>query len=104
MKINLPTAAERRKQGQDAVEAKQDTMKQIVRKYLNGPVKEAIQKAEGTSVNVEVPSGAYENDKYFYRLCDEALSPLGYKCGPSHDGGGMFSTLWVTWEKKNYRS
>lgn len=100
MKVKLPTAAARRKQTANSVERKKDSLKKIVAQFLNGPVREAIAEAEEQSVNVEVPIRAYEDMPGFYSLCENALKPLGYQCEQSHDGGGMYSTLYVSWNKK----
>ncbi len=90
------------------VKIKGPTMKATVMAFLDGPIWEAIQsrlEQNATagrnayySVNVQVPSAAYSDSKAFYSICKEELTKLGYKSEESHDGGGMYSTLAVSWE------
>ena len=79
----------------------------VVKRFLDGPILEAIDAAQDepsrSCVNVEVPHEAYADLPAFYKLCAEALKPLGYKSEESQDGGNMYNTLCVTWKpKKKY--
>ena len=74
-------------------------MKNVVVNFINGKVKNDIAAAKSYGVSVEVPIEAYNNLPEFYQLCAEALTPLGYRCEESHDGGGMYNTLYVTWKE-----
>ena len=72
----------------------------LVKKFLDGAVRDSILEAETGFVNVEVPTEAYGHLPEFYKLCTEVLKPLGYKASSSHDGGGMYNTLAVEWKLK----
>lgn len=50
---------------------------------------------------VEMPSGAYHGTGYdrFMAEISKILCPKGYRIEQSHDGGGMYSTLVVRWDK-----
>lgn len=74
-------------------------MTKIVEQFINSDLSDAIISSSGPSVNQEIPIDAYSDLALFYKLCDEALSPLGYKSSESHDGGGMYNTLFVSWKK-----
>ena len=75
------------------------TMEQVVEQYLNGPILVAIQNAKPSKcVNIAIPTEGYEDSAKFYAVCAAALKPLGYKAEQSHDGGGMYSTLCVSWK------
>ena len=102
MKITLPTAEEVRSNKAAKKAAKTDSVRTIVEKFLNGKVKDAIAASGEASrgVNVEVPIEAYQHDAEFYRLCSEECAKLGFTGEKSHDGGGMYSTLYVSWEAK----
>jgi hypothetical protein len=104
MKLNLPTAAQRRKINTLKAEDKKQSLAQLVNVFLNGAIRDAIAEAEGEYVNVQIPSEAYSFGDDFYRECARQLKPLGYASGPSHDGAGMYGTLWVSWEKKVWRT
>jgi cobalamin biosynthesis protein CobT len=100
MRITIPTAKKLK-----TTKTKQQTqtakLEKVVARFLNETIKaDLIQAAEqgNTSINTEVPTEAYADSKTFYRLCQEALQPLGYKAEESHDGGGMYSTLAVSWK------
>jgi len=79
-------------------------MLSVVQRFINGPLKTNIEDAlcytDRYGINEQVPHEAYRNLPLFYKLCSEALTPLGYSCEESHDGGGMFSTLYVSWAPK----
>lgn len=78
-------------------------MERVVEQFVNGKLRDEIVSAakEGKNgVNVEVPVEAYDNLTLFYVICDRYLKPLGYKSIGSHDGGGMYNTLGVSWKKK----
>lgn len=99
MKLKIKPASELK-----PVRPKEPTVAQIVKAYLNGPIDKAIKEAhsEGrNSINVEIPIDAY-GEKEFYPMCIGLLGALGYKAGESHDGGGMYGTLSVSWPKKKY--
>jgi hypothetical protein len=72
-------------------------MSEVVENFINGKLSYAIQHSKGGCVNIEIPTVAYNDLKLFYQLCADALTPLGYKSEQSHDGGGMYSTLCVSW-------
>jgi len=93
------TAAQRRAVKTEVLAEKRDKMANIVEAFINGKVKRAIEMTEFDGVNVEVPIEAYSNTDQFYTLCKDALEPLGYTAERSHDGGGMYDTLYVSWKK-----
>jgi hypothetical protein len=99
MKITLMAADKRRQHGRLKAEAKEQNMINVARIFINGPLKVAIEATDGETVNVEVPADAYRDLNLFYGLCMQALNPLGYTCEESHDGGGMYNTLYVTWKE-----
>ena len=105
MKINLPTAEKIREWKGTKLSIKEASIRNVAITFLNGKLKEAINSSSenSTGVNVEVPMEAYSNDE-FYKICIEELGKLGFTAEKSHDGGGMYSTLYVSWKVKNPRS
>lgn len=79
----------------------------IVQKFINGPVfKDINSKIKDTTnwssnkigVNVAVPYEAYEYENQFFVRLTEILTPLGYSVEKSHDGGGMYTTAYISWK------
>jgi hypothetical protein len=73
----------------------------IVNEFINGKLREEIMRAVENGrnrVHVEVPIKAYTLglDK-FYAMTIETLQSLEYTAQPSHDGGGMYNTIYVEW-------
>ena len=99
MKLTIPPA---NKLKGTEVKRREHKLEAIVAYFLNGAVKQEIIAASsegGKSINIAIPTEAYgEDNKKFYALCASQLKPLGYKAEQSHDGGGMYSTLCVTWK------
>ena len=110
MKITLKPANENQP-------VRKPSLDQVVEKFINEKIQNAIALVKNNSdctphkvtkgpfkgsrvfgVNVEVPLEAYGQTKDFYKLCVDTLTPLGYHAEESHDGGGMYSTLYVTWK------
>jgi hypothetical protein len=96
-KITIPAAGEKRKQASDKLAKEIDDMDAVVQNFLNTRIKEAIVASDGVSVNVKAPALTSQNKELFLKLCSKYLTPLGYNCQMSHDGGGMYSTLFVSW-------
>jgi hypothetical protein len=101
MKLNLPKASEIKRRQVIKRTIRESSVRKVAYTFLNGKLKDAINEAiinDGTSANVEVPSEAYgQNGKEFYTICIAELTKLGYEAKQSHDGGGMYSTLQVSW-------
>ena len=108
MKLTLPTADEVRNEQIKIRVQKSAVPRQLAEKFLEGKVADAIKGSihneHAKGVNVEIPVGAYSDLKQFVVICSEILRPLGYTCELSHDGGGMYPTLYVSWEIKNPRT
>jgi len=64
---------------------------------LSTAIVEAVKKGHNR-VNVEVPIEAYRDLNKFYEIANQRLTNLGYTSQKSHDGGGMYDTLFVTWK------
>ncbi len=99
MKLNLPTADSIRKNQKKADVEKKDNARKIALKFLEGKMKAAILASSNNFAMVEIPVEAYSCANEFYKICAEELAPLGYTAEESHDGGGMYSTLAVSWGK-----
>jgi hypothetical protein len=98
MKISLISAKLRRAGRFIEAEEKKVSMARVVEKFINGPLKKEILEADSDGVNVAIPHEAYQDDDLFYMLCIEELTKLGYHATRSHDGGGMYDTIYVDWE------
>lgn len=104
MKVNLPRASQIKRRQVIGRAVKETSIRKVAFTFMNGKLKEAINEAivyesadtARTTVNVEVPIEAYSNEE-FYTICIAELKKLGYKASKSHDGGGMYSTLCVSW-------
>ena len=85
-----------------------DNMSAIASKFVNGPLRERIEGEfddakltdKELSVNVEVPFEALGHMPDFVAECKHLLEPLGYQAEESHDGGGMYTTLFVSCKLK----
>lgn len=100
MKINIPTADILRRKGFTKLTIKEKSTETAVQNFLNGKVRDEMNEAienDHDSVNTEVPIEAYGNEKFFELAIDE-MTKLGYHAEQSHDGGGMYSTLFVSWQ------
>lgn len=97
MNITLPSASKFKRKTKEVEKTKKISMETIVERFINSEVQSAIERSSYPSINVEVPFDAYGDLNLFYALCDKALAPLGYKSADSHDGGGMYNTLCVSW-------
>jgi hypothetical protein len=77
------------------------SFEKLVDTFIGGKLSTAIVEAvkEGhNQVNVEVPTEAYRDLNKFYEIANQRLTSLGYTSQKSHDGGGMYNTLFVTWK------
>jgi hypothetical protein len=75
---------------------REDEFKEVARNFIEYIVGPAIVESSGTCVNIPVPMPAYRNLEGFCRTCRPMLK--GYKVSISHDGGGQYNTLCVSWE------
>jgi hypothetical protein len=50
----------------------------------------------------EMPLGAHHKNGYdeYLNVLRNLLNPLGYHVEQSHDGGGMYSTVIIRWDKE----
>lgn len=69
----------------------------IVEKFMNETVLPLVLTSEAGYVSVKVPSEAYRDLEKFENRC-KSIIPAGYDVGISHDGGGEYNTLVVSWE------
>lgn len=113
MNITLKPASENQ-----SIYLKDTDLNTLVETFINGDLQDAIvsrknNPREGITpfsgpfkgckvycVNVNVPIKAYQNLGLFYKLCIDTLDPLGYHAERGCDGGGMHSTLYVTWKSQ----
>lgn len=97
--MKIPTAAQVRTRTVKKVKKKELSMETIVKIYLRLKIVPLLENAEEgqTCINEAIPTEAYGDTLLFYSICKKILKPLGYKSEESHDGGGMFSTLCVSW-------
>lgn len=97
--MKIPTANNVRARTVKKPKEKEMSMETIVKIYLRLWIVPRLENAEEgqTCVNEEIPTEAYRDMPLFYSICKKILKPLGYKSEESHDGGGMFSTLCVSW-------
>lgn len=101
MKLNLPDASELRKQVTFDREAKKQTLKNLVTNWLNTKVLLEIKKAldiDHNSIMLRIPYEAYRFEKEFYAEVQRQIEPLGYTSEKSHDGGGMYDTVLISWK------
>ena len=97
MKITLPKASSL--PNTKIVAQNKINLKAEVERFINGKLKNEIVTTTYHSVNTALPIEAYEDLDGFVKICKDILTPLGYEADRSHDGGGMYDTLCVTWKK-----
>src|SRR4051812_22718304 len=79
------------------------SMASVAKDFVNGPLREDIEAAfeevkrsdKRLYVNTQVPTEAYTDMTEFVNECNKLIKPLGYDGSASHDGGGMYGTLYV---------
>ena len=96
-KINLPTAEERRNQKRRLCIERGNSMSALARRFINGKLRKAILESDSDCVNEAIPIDAYKDIDLFATVVEGSLRPLGYHCERSHDGGGMYDTIFVSW-------
>ncbi len=98
-KMKLKTPEQYRNEGRTI--EKPHSPEELAQIFVNGKLRKDIETAIDDnleSVNTEVPFESYRCMKKFVEECKKILVPLGYTAEESHDGGGMYGTLYVTWK------
>jgi hypothetical protein len=103
MKINLPKASTLVVKAKRKIKTREVNMRKVVIDFLNGIVFNEIntitnESPTTTGLNIAVPNEAYANLVEFYVIASHELTKLGYTSAKSHDGGGMYDTLWISWK------
>ena len=96
MQIILDSASYYKGRNRANVSTLELSMEKVVEQFINDDIRFALNAMKGDSVNVEVPTKAYDNLTLFGKKCDQVLTGLGYKCSISHDGAGQYNTLLVS--------
>lgn len=79
------------------------SMADLAKQFVNGELREDIESEfselkisdKEMSTMTQLPMGVTDN-KEFVEECRKLLQPLGYECEESHDGAGMYATLYVS--------
>ena len=91
--------AEQKRACHDELEAqKYKAAEAVVEKFINGPLKKAIDASETFSACAETPGEFYSHGNLCYTICERTLNELGYGFNRTHDGGGMYEVIQVTWQ------
>jgi hypothetical protein len=103
MKIKLPNASTLVVKAKRKIKTREVNMRKVVIDFLNGTVFDEINTVTTdspttTGLNIVVPHEAYNNLNEFYTIASHELTKLGYTSERSHDGAGMYDTLWISWK------
>lgn len=99
--FKFPHVNDLKRQQQDKTARQVASFEDKVKHYLEQLASEHLLKTDYNYVNVAVPNFAYANLNDFEAVCKKLLAPLGYtKVMVSHDGGGMYNTLLIIWDKE----
>lgn len=101
--MHLKTPTQYRKMGIKKLESQEEpkvNIKKLAEDFVDGPLREDIEASicEGDNyANTQVPSGTYGRMDQFIKECRKLLKPMGYTAEESHDGGGIYTTVFVSW-------
>lgn len=96
--MKFPTAKERKAMGKNSEKGKKSPLKLTVvaKRFVKEKVLPEILDTEGSCVNIALPFEAYSNLDKFVEECRKII-PSDYDVERSHDGCGMYETLYVSW-------